>query len=646
MTLALTNRCNQYCRHCSFSCTGEGRDIEISLVRKLLADARRGDFSYLRLTGGEPFLHPHLEEILTLATSLGYSIEIETGDRELEPKMPLLRGQNIAYVALSLSGACRETHDFIRGEGSWARTMRNIELCAQNRHNVRIAYVIDGLNVHEFYDAVSLIERLPVAWATINEILPVGRALEHNLSISPELLPLYVPFAVCKLSPEKFKFASNHSDGYCNYIRGGNCFVNWKGEIALCSYAAFERTVADLSVSTFDEALKSLYDTTAAIIEDSLEHGNRVNCTGCARQYYPAPGAVPGAVPAQEAGQVDWAALGHIKIPAAFNVLLTKKCNLSCEFCEFDCQPQGASLKVDILEKLMKEGSRLGVREIIFDGGEPLLYEYFEEALRLASHHEYHVTLLTNGWYFGDYLPLLLKYGVQRVIFGIDGATAMTNDRIKGRKGAFRRVVEAINLSLQNNLFTGLHLVLTARNYHELDDFLTMAERMLVQYVMISKLIPLGHGRGASHLNLTVEQEDRVRDIYEKHQAFLNRIVFAGAYAKGSEERRHALCYYLNMAEHLCVDWNGKIPLCALGAMYDLPFPSLAGHSLMECLILLSEINRVFCSEREGEFLSWKAGEKYLFCEYCLERLDKGALRYFDADSAAGSVFFSCMPCY
>jgi MoaA/NifB/PqqE/SkfB family radical SAM enzyme len=633
LTLGVTSRCLQKCRHCHYSCSSDGVHLDPALAKKILEEARALDFSYLRLTGGEPFLYPHLEDILHHATLLGYTIEIETGDSEFSKNCAMLKPYNIVFIAFSLSGAYKGTHDFIRGHGSFEKTMSNIERAHRGHYRVRIAYIIDNLNIGELSNAIALVNRMNASWTTLNEVLSVGRAIENRLIMTPDLLPFHVPYIGEKLPAGKFKFSSNYTDGHCNFIKGGNCFVNWDGEITLCSYAGFEEKIADLKTMSFVEGFRNLSVFTLGMAEKALEIGKRINCATCTLEYHDRSRR-DDEISSKIAVEADWAMIGSIKIPKALNVLLTRQCNFSCDFCEFACTTAGPSLDIDILERLLAEGKALGIREVIYDGGEPLLYQYFEESLRLASHFGYAITVLTNGWFFKDYLPLMKKYSVMRVIFGIDGATAMTNDRIKKKKGAWARVVEAVRLSKEQMFNTGLHFVLTARNYLELDEFLLLARRMAVDYVMISKLIPLGRAHNAPDLRLSADQEDMVRGIYEKHASFLSTITFIGAYAKGSELRRANLCYYLNMAEHLAVDWNGRIPLCALAPMLDLPFPSLGENSLLECLIRLCEINRRFRQARESEFLSWKPGTKYIFCEYCIDRLSETPQPFFEGNRA------------
>ena len=641
LTLGLTSSCSQGCRHCLYSCKSGGVDLDLSLAKRILKEAGNMDFSCLRLTGGEPFLYPHLEEILSYATFLKFSIEIETSGSEFTQYIDMLKPYNILHIVFSLSGACEHTHDFIRGLGSFEKTICNIE--SADRHNflVKITYTIDNLNIGEFYDAITLLNSLPVSFTTINEVISAGRALENNLHITPDLLPHYIPFISSKLPAGKFRFSSNYASGHCSFIKGGNCFVNWNGEISLCSNAAFDKKIADLNTCSFSEGFRKLSLFTTDTVRKSAEPETNINCASCTLDYN-RDIRLHQDISDKIKTDPDLAKIANIKIPKALNVLITKQCNFTCNFCEFDCKPDGPSIDIDLLGKLLREGSMLGIREVIFDGGEPLLCKSFEEALRLASHYGYKTTVLTNGWYFNDFLPVLKKYNVYRIIFGIDGATARTNDFIKKKKGAYKRVIEAIRLSKKNQFVTGLHYVTSAHNYNELDDFICLSQSLAVDYLMIGRVFPLGRALAGKGLSLSEEQQDSIRAVYAKHHDFFKTITTSCAYTRGSEKRALKGCYYLNMAEHLAVDWHGRTVLCALSPMFDLPFPSLSEHSLLDCIIELSEINRRFCWERDLEFLDWKPGRKYLFCEYCLERFRESPERYFERYVQEKQLPFHC----
>ena len=64
----LTERCNFRCRHCYVSAEpGRGQHMPVTLFRRSLDLLRDVGISDIRLTGGEPTIHPNFSELVELA---------------------------------------------------------------------------------------------------------------------------------------------------------------------------------------------------------------------------------------------------------------------------------------------------------------------------------------------------------------------------------------------------------------------------------------------------------------------------------------------------------------------------------------------------------------------------------------------------
>lgn len=128
-------------------------------------------------------------------------------------------------------------------------------------------------------------------------------------------------------------------------------------------------------------------------------------------------------------------------------------CNLACRHCFNASGPRApwlGLLEADVVRRSLAEGEALGVREVYFTGGEPLLHPeilpLLADALAIAP-----TTLLTNGTLIdaglADHLAGLAAASIYslEVRVSIDGATADENDAVRGR-GTFARALEAVRL--------------------------------------------------------------------------------------------------------------------------------------------------------------------------------------------------------
>jgi len=129
VSIEISTRCNSSCSHC-FARAGRGRDFSLDhdTATAILHEAFALGYRRLHLTGGEPFLHESIRELLDKAFSTGYeSVFINTNGTLLTDSLcSVLAGYGPGLsLSVSLQGP-RELHDTVRGPGSWNRAAAGI----------------------------------------------------------------------------------------------------------------------------------------------------------------------------------------------------------------------------------------------------------------------------------------------------------------------------------------------------------------------------------------------------------------------------------------------------------------------------------------------------------------------------------------
>lgn len=128
--------CNLRCRHCFISCGPTNRTFDLlsleEVERRLEESARLGVREYY-FTGGEPFLHPDIVEILTRAIARGPATVLTNGTLLKPPPVAALAaaaaGSRFSLeFRVSIDGFDRSTHDALRGEGTFERALAGVEL--------------------------------------------------------------------------------------------------------------------------------------------------------------------------------------------------------------------------------------------------------------------------------------------------------------------------------------------------------------------------------------------------------------------------------------------------------------------------------------------------------------------------------------
>jgi MoaA/NifB/PqqE/SkfB family radical SAM enzyme len=185
-----TNLCNLRCRYC-YQSAGKHLEDELSFQEKIdlinqMVDANVG---FLAFSGGEPIIGDRFWDVLCYASKfLHTSIATNAtllADRSLVERLSNNGAHN---VFVSLDGATAESHDFIRGEGSFRKTIKGIEnLVANNYLHVGINTVVTKRNFHEVRDIIELAIKLGVNSFSHYNFIPTGRGKNNfDDDITPE----------------------------------------------------------------------------------------------------------------------------------------------------------------------------------------------------------------------------------------------------------------------------------------------------------------------------------------------------------------------------------------------------------------------------------------------------------------------------
>lgn len=151
----LTERCGLRCLHCLRDPPGAEADLPVSAVARLLAEAVRVyGVEHVALTGGEPTLHPDLEGVVgaivarevgfhVVTSGVGFERLLAVVDRDAAARAALTR------VNVSVEGAGAETHDAIRGAGTYRRAVAAIAASQARAIPVAVQMTVNALNEAE-----------------------------------------------------------------------------------------------------------------------------------------------------------------------------------------------------------------------------------------------------------------------------------------------------------------------------------------------------------------------------------------------------------------------------------------------------------------------------------------------------------------
>ena len=183
----ITHRCNLRCSHCyqdDYSAFSSRKSLEAVLNQYSRLLEEYGFKGYLNITGGEPLAHPDLFWLLEEAGNRGITTAVLTngtliGRREAAE----LKRLDVDYVQVSLDGL-RETHDKIRGEGSFDLAIRGIrELKAQGIY-VTVAFTAQRENHKELGRLADFCNNLGADKLWFDRVVIPKNEDKNNLSLS------------------------------------------------------------------------------------------------------------------------------------------------------------------------------------------------------------------------------------------------------------------------------------------------------------------------------------------------------------------------------------------------------------------------------------------------------------------------------
>jgi SynChlorMet cassette radical SAM/SPASM protein ScmF len=201
----IAGACNLACRHCWINPTYEpdnakGQFLKFEYVKKAVTEAKPLGLRTVKLTGGEPMLHPQFREIVEYIDNEGIEIILETNGTLIDQdSVNFLKSKSrICFISISLDGATAARHEALRGvRGSFDRAVRGIKLLAAAGFQPQLICTLHKDNSHEIDKTIALAQSLGCGSVKFNILQQIGRGndlyAEFGLSVK-DILTLYNEF--------------------------------------------------------------------------------------------------------------------------------------------------------------------------------------------------------------------------------------------------------------------------------------------------------------------------------------------------------------------------------------------------------------------------------------------------------------------
>ena len=178
----LTEGCNLRCRHCWIAPKYQSESnsypaLDLDLFKSIIKQAKPLGLTGVKLTGGEPLLHPEIKEILEYIRTEELRLTVETNGVLCTPELARkIAACKDPFVSVSLDGADAETHEWVRGvEGSFQASLKGIRVLVNAGFKPQMIMTIMRHNRDQLEPIVRLAERLGAGSVKFNIVQPTAR---------------------------------------------------------------------------------------------------------------------------------------------------------------------------------------------------------------------------------------------------------------------------------------------------------------------------------------------------------------------------------------------------------------------------------------------------------------------------------------
>lgn len=199
----VTDRCNLACAHC-YRTGRKIEDLNFKDLLKVLENMKeflsrlgfpkKHGFVKLSITGGEPLLRKDVFRLFGKINECRESFEVvnlmTNGLCINETTIRKLKELDITGVQVSIEGL-EKTHDMIRGEGTFKKTLLNIKRMTELGLTVNISVTVHRLNMNEIEPLTYILKGVGAGSISFSTLVPIGHGEKLTMMTPNETRSFY-----------------------------------------------------------------------------------------------------------------------------------------------------------------------------------------------------------------------------------------------------------------------------------------------------------------------------------------------------------------------------------------------------------------------------------------------------------------------
>lgn len=178
------NICNHNCPKCFFRKDStadlkiprdtKGYVLDLDRIKELFDEVKGHTKAITLVGGGDPIVHPKIEEIVDYGNKCGFEMGIVTNG-SLKKRL-----ENCEWIRVSLDAVTPETYSYTHGSTELDKTIENIKYFISKNKMVGVSFLIYPENRHEVYEAAVLAKSLGVKYIQFKPVYSDDCGDEHK----------------------------------------------------------------------------------------------------------------------------------------------------------------------------------------------------------------------------------------------------------------------------------------------------------------------------------------------------------------------------------------------------------------------------------------------------------------------------------
>jgi MoaA/NifB/PqqE/SkfB family radical SAM enzyme len=244
--VSIINSCNLRCQGCWVDVAAKMEAMEPEVFHTMVREAQDMGNVFFGIVGGEPFMHPHLFELLEPHSDCYFQI-FTNGHFITDEKAKKMRQLGNITPLISVEGS-EIVSDQRRGrDGVLSKTMQGIENCLRNKVFTGVCTSVCKTNIDDLLNEKWLdrLIEMGVMYTWFHVYRPMGPDASHELCLTPEQQLQVRKFVVEMRAKKPIVIIDAYFDGegeaLCPAATGLTHHINPWGDIEPCPIIQFTK---------------------------------------------------------------------------------------------------------------------------------------------------------------------------------------------------------------------------------------------------------------------------------------------------------------------------------------------------------------------------------------------------------------------